>query len=115
MKAIVIDYGMGNLGSARRALEECGADVRISDDPNDLEEADRFVLPGVGAFPDAMACLRERGWVPKIHQALENPLVRMLGLCLGMQLMANGSDEGERSGGLGLIPGDVRRLDPSAG
>lgn len=111
MKVLVIDYGMGNLGSARRALEECGLDVLVSENPDHLADVDRFVLPGVGAFGDGMANLTERGWPPKIREALQNPQVTMLGICLGMQLLADKGHEGGENVGLGLIPGDIKRLE----
>src|SRR3989442_75442 len=98
---------MGNLASVQRAFEECGSDAVLSDNPDQLGEADRFVLPGVGAFGDGMTNLRERGWVPKIHAALENPAVAMLGICLGMQLLATKGYEGGETAGLDLVPGEV--------
>jgi glutamine amidotransferase len=113
MKVLVIDYGMGNLGSARRALEECGLDVLVSENPDHLADVDRFVLPGVGAFADGMANLNERGWPPKVREALQNPHVTMLGICLGMQLLACKGYEGGENAGLGLIAGEVRRLEPT--
>jgi len=114
MKALVIDYGMGNLGSARRALEECGAEVLVSENPDDVAEFDRFVLPGVGAFGEGMANLTEAGWPLRIREALQNPRVEMLGICLGMQLLADRGHEGGVSAGLGMISGEVKRLEPDA-
>ena len=114
MKVIVINYGMGNLGSVRRAFEECGADVLVSDNPGDLADAERIVLPGVGAFPDGMANLHAAGWPMKIKEALQNPAVKMLGICLGMQLLADKGYEGRETPGLGLIPGEVKLLEPSS-
>jgi imidazole glycerol-phosphate synthase subunit HisH len=113
MRTLVIDYGMGNLGSAQRALEECGAEVVVSDSPDDLQGVERLVLPGVGAFADGMAQLHAGGWCPGIREALGNPEARLLGICLGMQLMADRSFEGGETPGLGLIAGDVRRLEPA--
>ncbi len=114
MNVVVINYGTGNLGSIRRALEECGGDVRVSECPAELREADRIVLPGVGAFADGMARLRAGGWVSEIEEALRNPRVALLGICLGMQLLGDSGDEGGMTTGLGLIPGDVRRLEPDS-
>ncbi|HOX57765.1 MAG TPA: imidazole glycerol phosphate synthase subunit HisH [Candidatus Paceibacterota bacterium] len=114
MKTLLIDYGMGNLGSACRALEECGADVLVSDNPDDLEDCDRFVLPGVGAFAEGMANLNKDGWPPRMREALSNPKVEMLGICLGMQLLADQGHEGGLNCGLGLIPGEVKRLTPNS-
>lgn len=111
MKTLVIDYGMGNLNSVRRAFEECGADVRISADPRDLDSAERIILPGVGAFADGMAHLHAGQWPGKLLAGLENPKVKLLGICLGMQLLADWGHEGSRTRGLGLIPGEVLRLE----
>ncbi len=115
MNVLVINYGMGNLGSVRRAFEECGASVLVSDDPADLTAAERIVLPGVGAFPDAMARLNAVGWPAKLRTALENPGVHLLGICLGMQLLADKGHEGSETPGLGLIHGEVTRFAPPNG
>jgi imidazole glycerol-phosphate synthase subunit HisH len=112
MTVLVIDYGMGNLGSVKRALEECGANVLISDDPQDIPKAERMILPGVGAFPDGMANLRQRGWIEGIKAAVFEREVPLLGVCLGMQLLVEIGHEGEETSGLGLIPGSVQRLHP---
>lgn len=115
MKVLVINYGMGNLGSVSRALEECGAIVQICDDPSGLTGAERIVLPGVGAFPDAMARLSAANWPSKLAQALLNPQVRLLGICLGMQLLADKGYEGVETNGLGFIPGEVIKLHSDQG
>ena len=110
MKVVVINYGMGNLGSVARALEECGATVEITENPTSLVGAERIVLPGVGAFPDAMARLEAARWPGELSEALSNPEVRLLGICLGMQLLADKGHEVAETAGLGLIPGEVVRL-----
>jgi glutamine amidotransferase len=110
MKTIVIDYGMGNLASVKRALEECGADVQVSDNPTDLAGAERILLPGVGAFSDGMGNLISRDWPDAIRRAVENPRVALLGICLGMQLLADKGHESGDSHGLGLVPGKVHRM-----
>jgi glutamine amidotransferase len=110
MKVLIINYGLGNLASVRRAFEECGADVLVSARPEDLGEAERIILPGVGAFPDGMANLHAAGWPVQIRQALQNNSVQLLGICLGMQLLAEQGEEGSLTPGLGLIRGTVRRL-----
>jgi glutamine amidotransferase len=110
MKVVVVNYGMGNLGSVRRALEECGAEVRVSENAADLADADRIVLPGVGAFPDGMKNLRAAGWPVALEGALANPRVALLGICLGMQLLADKGHESGDTDGLGLIPGEVKRM-----
>lgn len=115
MQVLVIDYGMGNLGSVRRAFEECGGTVLVSADPESLRSAERIVLPGVGAFPDGMAQLLQAGWPAALREALTNPAVKLLGICLGMQLLADEGYEGGRTSGLGLISGEVHPLEPDAG
>lgn len=106
MKVTVIDYGIGNLFSVARALERCGAEVQLSSDPAEIEAAERLVLPGVGAFQDGMQGLRDRGLVEAIrrHASSNRPL---LGICLGMQMLATVSEEFGTHEGLGLIDGRV--------
>jgi imidazole glycerol-phosphate synthase subunit HisH len=106
----ILDYGMGNLRSAEKALERVGADVRRVTDPAGAAGADGIVLPGVGAFPEAMRRLRERGFDALSHEWAQagKPL---LGICLGMQLLFDSSTENEGAKGLGLIEGEVTALD----
>lgn len=111
MKVLVIDYGMGNLGSVRRSLEECGADVIVSRNVEDLKEATHMILPGVGAFRDGMANLHRMNWIPGIRKAVKEG-VPLLGICLGMQLLARRGFEGGEVEGLGFVPGEVKRLIP---
>lgn len=112
MKVLIIDYGMSNLGSIRRALEECGADVLVSDDPADLKEASHVVLPGVGAFGDGMRNLADGGWLEKLTKIVLGEGVPMLGICLGMQLLADRGYEGGEYAGLGFVSGEVKRFVP---
>ncbi|MDR1775713.1 MAG: imidazole glycerol phosphate synthase subunit HisH [Actinomycetes bacterium] len=110
----VIDYGMGNLRSAQKGLEHAGAhDVRVTDDPACLASADALVLPGVGAFRDAMERLSDSGMVPALRAAV-NAGKPLLGICLGMQLLFETSYEFGTWSGLGLIPGTVEQFDAKA-
>ena len=110
MLVLIIDYGMGNLGSVRRSFEECGADVQILKDPQEFNGASRVVLPGVGAFKEGMEHLENRGWVNFINRVIEEKLP-LLGICLGMQLLAEQGYEGGQVPGLGIIGGEVVRMD----
>ncbi|MDB5037194.1 MAG: hisH [Bacteriovoracaceae bacterium] len=110
MSVAIIDYGMCNLGSVRRAFEECGADVKVIDQPRDLDSADHIVLPGVGAFTKGMANLHSQGWVEALNQNALKERKPLLGICLGMQLLAEIGLEGGETKGLGFIPGRVERF-----
>lgn len=105
----VIDYGLGNLFSVARAFEVHSAKVTITSDPAQIRKAEYLVLPGVGAFGDGIQRLQEKGFHEAIvdHQRTERPL---LGICLGMQLLFESSDEFGMHDGLGLIAGAVRRI-----
>lgn len=103
----VVDYGMGNRRSVEKALARAGADVVVSGDPVQLARCDGLVLPGVGAFPEAMRRLRAAE-LDEFLRSWERPLI---GLCLGMQLLFESSTEHEGSDGLGLLPGAVVRLE----
>jgi glutamine amidotransferase len=111
MKVAVINYGMGNLGSVRRALEDLGADVFIANQPDALAHANRIVLPGVGAFGEGMQHLRSRGWVDPLRREVLDGGKPMLGICLGMEMLASVSEENGTHEGLDFIPGRIRRLD----
>jgi len=112
MSVMIIDYGMGNLKSVKRAFEECGASVFVSDDPKDLKEASHIVLPGVGSFADAMKYIREKNWIEEIKKAVSEDGIPLLGICLGMQLLASKGYENGENDGLGLIKGEVKRFIP---
>jgi glutamine amidotransferase len=111
MKVAIIDCGIGNVGSGRRALEELGAEVVIARRPTELAGANRLILPGVGAFAEGMARLHAAGWVAMLREQVLGGGMPLLGICLGMQMLAASSDENGLSEGLGLIAGRVRRLD----
>lgn len=102
----VIDYGAGNLLSVRRGLEHCGAQVVLTADPERILAADRVVLPGVGAFGRAMQALETLGLVAVLRE-LGRRRTPLLGICLGMQLLLEESEEFGHTKGLGLIPGRV--------
>jgi glutamine amidotransferase len=103
----IVDYGVGNLFSVRRAVETCGAtEAVVSGRAEDIARAERLILPGVGAFRDGMRGLHERGLIEPIADYARSgrPL---LGICLGMQMLADESEEFGRHEGLGLVPGKV--------
>lgn len=110
----IIDYGMGNLRSVQKALESLGQEAVITDDPAVLAQATHVILPGVGAFGDAMARLEETGLDQVVKQlaAQGKPL---LGICLGMQLLFESSTEGGYHEGLGLIPSKIVRFPADMG
>nr|B8HUR1.1 RecName: Full=Imidazole glycerol phosphate synthase subunit HisH; AltName: Full=IGP synthase glutaminase subunit; AltName: Full=IGP synthase subunit HisH; AltName: Full=ImGP synthase subunit HisH; Short=IGPS subunit HisH [Cyanothece sp. PCC 7425] len=109
----VIDYDMGNLHSACKGLENAGAQTVVSDRPEDLFAADAVVLPGVGAFDPAMQHLRSRQLVPVIHDLIASGKP-FLGICLGLQILFEHSEEGQEPG-LGILAGTVKRFDPEPG
>lgn len=111
MRVAIVNYGMGNLGSVRRAFEDIGADVYIAHSPAELQDANRIVLPGVGAFGEGMASLASGGWVPALQDAVAMKRKPLLGICLGMQMLASMGHEKGVTPGLGLIPGEVQKLD----
>lgn len=112
MEVAIIDYGMGNLLSVQRAFEKCGADAVIIDSPIELKNAERIVLPGVGAFPDAMNNLIIGGWIDELNKAALIEKKPLLGICLGMQLLATKSYEVKECEGLNFIEGEVIKFQP---
>jgi glutamine amidotransferase len=105
----VLDYGIGNLRSAQKALQRCGADARLTVDHGLINDADAVVLPGVGAFGACMAALREADLEDAVEDAADSGRP-FLGICVGMQMLFDGSDEDEEAVGLGIIPGTIRWL-----
>lgn len=105
----IVDYGVGNLRSVERACLRVGAEARIIASPAELRWARGAILPGVGAFGDGMAHLRAAGW-PPVLQAWAAEGRPLLGICLGMQLLFDESEEMGRHRGLGLLPGRVLRF-----
>ncbi|MCD9622534.1 imidazole glycerol phosphate synthase subunit HisH [Rhabdothermincola salaria] len=105
----VLDYGIGNLRSAQKALERVGADARLTADPGLVADADAVVLPGVGAFGACMTALHATG-LDEVAVRAAGSGRPFLGICVGMQLLYEGSDESPAVPGLGVLPGTLRRL-----
>ena len=106
----IVDYGMGNLRSVQKALERVEAEAAVTNDHGQIRAADGIVLPGVGAFPKAMEAIRRLELDRVLTERVEAG-VPVLGICLGMQLLFEGSEELGGAEGLGLLPGRVERLD----
>lgn len=105
----VLDYGIGNLHSAQKSLEVCGADARLTADPGLVADASGVVLPGVGAFGACMGALRRSGLEQPAHDAVASGRP-FLGICVGMQMLFTKSEEDEHAAGLDVIPGTVSRI-----
>lgn len=106
----IVNYGMGNLASVANAVEFCGFAPVILDDPSEIPACDKLILPGVGAFARAMDNLEKGGWIPALKQFATIEQRPLLGLCLGMQLLFETSQEHGIHNGLGLIPGTVNSI-----
>lgn len=109
MKVVVIDYQVGNISSIINMLKKVGTETICSNKPEDICAADKLILPGVGAFDHGMKHLREAGLIPVLNEEVLEKKKPVLGICLGMQLLLNGSEEG-KSEGLGWIPGKCSRF-----
>jgi glutamine amidotransferase len=105
----IIDYGMGNIHSVKKALEVKGANVKVTNSPDVIKKASKLVLPGVGAFGDAMRELKKQGLVEAIKKHVADQKV-FLGICLGMHLLFDSSQESEGVAGLGILKGTVRKF-----
>ena len=114
MTVAIVDYGMGNIGSVSRALEECGASVIVTSDAEVILKASHIVLPGVGAFPDGMNHLKSKNTDDVLRDVIKKG-TPLLGICLGMQLLSNESDEVKKTSGLGFIPGKVVKMSSQNG
>lgn len=111
MNVVIVDYGMGNIKSVVSALKYCGVkEIRVSSDYNDLKKADKLILPGVGAFGQAMKKIKEKEIDLYIKDIVLNKETPILGICLGMQLLGTSSNEDGYNDGLGLIDGEVRKF-----
>jgi imidazole glycerol-phosphate synthase subunit HisH len=110
----IVDYGMGNVRSLSNAFEYLGEDVVVTDDAKVMEDADRIVLPGVGAFGDAMQAMHQRGVIAPLNRQVRVLRKPLLGICLGMQLVAKESFEHGHHQGLGWVDARIERLTPAA-
>lgn len=105
----MIDYGMGNIHSVKKALELCGANVLVTNNPKDIISCSKIILPGVGAFDDAMLELEKQGLVVVIKNEIKKKKP-FLGICLGMQLLFDSSEEAKVKKGLGILKGAVKKF-----
>ena len=110
MKVGIVNYGMGNLASVERAIETIGHEPSIAQHPEDLRDVSRIILPGVGAFAEGMDRLDQGGWTTQIRRLARDEAKPLLGICLGMQFLADRGLEGGRREGLGLVPGEIISL-----
>lgn len=111
---VVVDYGMGNLRSVQKGFEKVGSPAIISRDPEEIKRADRLVLPGVGAFPECMRNLSRLGLVPPILEFIQSGRP-FLGICLGLQLLFDESEEFGLHEGFKVVPGRVKAFDRNMG
>ncbi len=109
----IIDYGAGNLSSVKKALDYLGAESEITQDGDKILSSSHIILPGVGSFADAMASMEERGLVEVVKEAAETK--RFLGICLGLQLLFESSEESPGVRGLGILPGKIVTIPKSDG
>jgi glutamine amidotransferase len=108
----IVDYGMGNLLSVKNAFEYLGEDVKTIDNPSELEEIDKIILPGVGAFRDCMNNLRQKGFIDVLNHLVLEKKIPIMGICLGMQVMGKTGYEGGVHQGLGWFDAEIIKLHP---
>lgn len=106
----IVDYGMGNIHSVQKALQFYGAKTLVTNKPEDIRACDKIVLPGVGAFDDAMSELKNRGLISALKEYIQDKKI-FLGICLGMQLLFEESQEATQYPGLGILKGKVLRFE----
>lgn len=106
---VIIDYGIGNLGSIKNMLRKIGKEAKISSDAEDIKSADKLILPGIGAFDAGMSHLRDSGHMDLLNTRVLDDKAPVLGICLGAQMMTRGSDEGKEPG-LGWFEADTLRM-----
>jgi len=108
---LIPNLSIGNFASVLRMIQKAGGEARLVDSPSDLRGADKIILAGIGAFDNGMTSLRDGGWTGALNEAALERKIPVLGICLGMQLMLQSSEEGNMPG-LGWVEGEVRRLRP---
>lgn len=111
---VIIDYGLCNLRSVQKAFERINVPAIVSADPDSIAKADKLILPGVGSFARGMENLINQGWITPLREAVENRKIPILGICLGMQLLTDHSEEGDAQG-LGWIPGNTKHFSTLVG
>lgn len=110
----IIDYGMGNIHSVQKAIESLGAKTTVTNKPEELSKCDKIVLPGVGAFADAISEMHRQGLISAVIGAIKHKRI-FLGICLGMQLLFESSQESDGVKGLGVLKGEVKKFIPGRG